>query len=298
MGPPGEMATPTRIWGFLAIGILALSQSANLIRLGDAHPVAIATWRLALAAAVLAPLAGRRLGRLKALPASSLLLLLGAGAALAFHFFTWIAAVQATTVANATLVLAVNPVITAVAAYLLFGERASGRLKIAVGVGLAGVAVIGWNDLSFAPEKIPGDLLALASSFLFTTYLLIGKRVRRALDTDVYVTAVYGAAALVGFAALLALRIPVIDYTPRTWLCFGLMALVPTVLGHTSLNAAVRYLPAGRITALTLAEPLLAGTVAFFAWDERVSLGAIAGFVLIGASVLAVATERREEGQG
>jgi len=289
------MAPLKHIWIFLAVGILALSQSANIIRLGDAHPVAIAAWRLGLAALVLAPLAGRGLARIPALPLKSLLLLLGASAALALHFFTWIAAVQTTTVANATLVLAINPVITAAAAYLFFGERASGRLKIAVGIGVLGVAAIGWNDLALSRDKIGGDLLSLASSFLFTAYLLIGKRVRRALDNAAYVTAVYGAAAVFAFATMFVLGVPLVGYTPRTWACFGLMALVPTVIGHTSLNAAVRYMPAGRITALTLAEPLLAGTVAYFAWDETASMGALVGYVLIGASVLAVATERRVE---
>jgi drug/metabolite transporter (DMT)-like permease len=289
------MAPLKRIWIFLGVGIFALSQSANIIRIGDAHPVAIATWRLALAALLLAPLAGRGLARIAGLPRSSRLLLVGAGAALALHFFTWIAAVQTTTVANATLVLAINPVVTAAAAFLFFGERASGRLKGAIAVGVLGVAAIGWNDLALAPEHLGGDLLSLASSFLFTAYLLIGKRVRRALDTAAYVTAVYGAAALFGLLTMLALDVPLADYAPRTWLCFGLMALVPTVIGHTSLNAAVRYLPAGRITALTLAEPLLASAVAYVAWGEEVSAGAIAGFVLIGAAVLAVATERRAE---
>jgi drug/metabolite transporter (DMT)-like permease len=289
------MAPLKRIWIFLAVGILALSQSANIIRIGDAHPVAITAWRLAIAALVLAPLAGRGLARLASLSRASLLLLLGAGLALAFHFFTWIAAVQSTTVANATLVLAINPVITAAAAYLFFGERASGRLKIAIGMGVLGVVAVGWNDLALSPDKVGGDLLSLTSSFLFTAYLLIGKRVRRALDTTAYVTAVYGAAAIFGFLAMLVLDVPIVDYTPRTWLCFGLMALVPTVIGHTSLNAAVRTMSAGRITALTLAEPLLAGTVAYFAWGETVSAGALAGYVLIGASVLAVATERRVE---
>jgi drug/metabolite transporter (DMT)-like permease len=289
------MAPLKRIWIFLAVGVLALSQSANIIRIGDAHPVAIAAWRLALASIVLAPLAGRGLARIPALPRASLLLLLGAGLALELHFFTWIAAVQSTTVANATLVLAINPVITAAAAYLFFGERASGRLKIAIGVGVLGVAAVGWNDLALSPDKVGGDLLSLASSFLFTAYLLIGKRVRRTLDTAAYVTAVYGAAAIFAFLTMLVLDVPLVDYTPRTWMCFGLMALVPTVIGHTSLNTALRYVSAGRITALTLAEPLLAGTVAYFAWGETVSMGALAGYVLIGASVLAVATERRVE---
>jgi drug/metabolite transporter (DMT)-like permease len=291
------MPIPRRIWIFLAIGVPALSQSANIIRLGTAHPIAIAAWRLALATVALAPFAGPRLARLPALRSRERLLLVFAGVALALHLFSWIAAVQATTVANATLIFATNPVITAAAAYLIFGERSSRSLKIAIGLGVLGVAAIGWNDLALEPSHLAGDGLAVVSSFLFTAYILVGKRVRPMLDTNVYVTAVYGIAALTGFSALAAIGEPFFDYSQRTWLCFGLMALVPTLIGHTSLNAAVKYLPAGRITALTLSEPLLAGAVAALAWGEIPSLGALAGYVLICGSVLISVIERRESGE-
>ena len=291
------MPTPKRIWIFLAVGVPALSQSANIIRLGAAHPFAITAWRLAIASVALAPFAAPKLGRIRGLSSREKLLLAAAGVALALHLFAWIAAVQATTVANATLVLALNPVITAAGAYLLFGERASPRLKIAIAVGVAGVAAVGWGDLALEPGQLVGDALSMVSAFLFSAYLLIGKRVRPKLDTNAYVTAVYGVAALVGFGAMLAAGLPLVAYTPRTWLCFGLMAAVPTLLGHTSLNAAVKYLPAGRITALTLAEPLLAGAVALVAFGERVSAGAVAGYALICGSVLITAVERRPRGE-
>jgi len=291
------MPTPKRIWIFLAIGIPALSQSANIIRLGDAHPFAIAAWRLSLAAVVLIPLAGPKLARLVSLSPREKLLLAGAGVALALHLFAWIAAVQKTTVANATLVLAMNPVITALAAFFIFGERASGGLKIAILLGVLGVAAVGWHDLAFEPAHLSGDALSMLSSFLFTAYLLIGKRARASVDTEVYAAAIYGVAGLVGFVAMLSSGVPLVDYSGQTWLCFGLMALVPTLIGHTSLNAAVRYLPAARITALTLAEPLLAGTVAFFAFGERVSKGAFVGYSFICASVLIAAFQRRTQGE-
>jgi len=58
MRPAGP--TPRTVYAFLGLGLLAASQSGNIIRLGDAHPVAITFWRLALAAVILGPLAGAR----------------------------------------------------------------------------------------------------------------------------------------------------------------------------------------------------------------------------------------------
>lgn len=285
------MSVPRSTYVFLVIGLLAASQSGNIIRIGDAHPAAIAAWRLLMAAALLAPLAGRDLGAIARLTRKEIVLLLLAGLTLAAHFFAWIAAVQLTTVANAAVFFAVNPVITATAGYLIFGERASRRLAISIGVGLVGVAVLGWNDLSFAPEGLPGDGAALACSVLFTAYFLLGKRLRRVLPTTAYVTAVYGVAAVFSFAALLVFGEPLVEYDGRTWICFGLMALVPTVIGHTSFNNALRYVDAGRISAYTLSEPLLAGLVAYLAWDEEITLGVLLGYALVSASVLILVLE-------
>ncbi|HSA22927.1 MAG TPA: EamA family transporter, partial [Myxococcota bacterium] len=92
-----------KVYLILAFGLLAASQSGNIIRLGDAHPAVIAFYRLALAGLVMAALAGARLRQLASLTRAERLMLLLAGAALAGHLVLWIAAVQRTTVANAAL---------------------------------------------------------------------------------------------------------------------------------------------------------------------------------------------------
>lgn len=279
------MKTPGRIIAFLAVGIVAASQSGNIIRLGEAHPVAIAAWRLLIASLILAPFAGRELRRLADLSIRKAALLVLAGAVLAGHFFAWIAAVQLTTVANAAMVFAINPVLTATAAHLVFGETITKSLIFSVFVGIAGAFVIGFGDFALTPEHLAGDLWAFVCSALFTIYFLLGKSLRKELSNQVYVTSLYGAAAVFSFAVMTVLELPYFDYSGQTWLCFGLMALVPTLLGHTSMNAALKYIDAGKISAVTLTEPALAGVVAYFAWGEELTGQAIFGYGLICASV-------------
>ena len=286
------MSAPPKVRAFLVVGILAASQSGNIIRIGEAHPVAIAAWRLFIASCLLAPLAGRRLAELRRLTRRESGLLLASGAALALHFIAWIAAVQMTTVANAAIFFAANPVLTAAAGHLLFGERITGKLALSVGLGLAGVVVIGLGDLGLDPQHLGGDLAALVCSLLFTVYFLLGKRLRRVLSTTTYASAVYGVAAPFAGLFLFVLDVPVFDYDSRTWLCFVLMALVPTMLGHTSFNSALRHIDASRVSAATLSEPALAGLVAWFAWDEAVTGQAFAGYALIAVSVLVLLLDR------
>jgi len=288
------MKVPRKVYIFLVIGLIAASQSGNIIRLGQAHPVAIAAWRLLLASVLLIPFAGRQLSTLKKLKANDWILLILAGGALAAHFFAWIGAVQKTTVANAAMFFAVNPILTSTGDYFVFKERFTKKLSISIALGLAGVIVIGGSDIHFSREQVPGDILALICSFIFTIYFLLGKKLRRRIPTRTYVTSVYGIAAVFSFLAMLPLGLPMVSYNRQTWLCFGLMAIIPTMIGHTSFNNALQYISAGRISAATLSEPLLAGLVAYFAWGESISAGAVAGYILICGSVLVLVLDAQK----
>jgi len=287
------MRAPGSTYLFLAIGLVAASQSGNLIRIGHAHPVAVAAWRLIVASAILLPLAGRELGTLRALTLRQWVLLTGAGAALAAHLVTWIAAVQLTTVSNAAIFFAVNPVMTALAARVVFGERLRAAVLVSAALGLAGVAMIGWNDHVLAPGHLVGDGISLICSAFFTVYFLAGKHVRNVLSTPVYVASIYGIAGGLCFALLAALGVSATGYDTRTWVSFGLLALVPTVIGHTSFNHALRRLDAGWVSCATLSEPPLAAGVAWVAWNEAPTPGAMLGYVVIAASVLMLVWDAR-----
>lgn len=289
------MSVPRSVYVFLVVGLIAASQSGNIIRLGQAHPVAITAWRLLFATLLLAPLAARQYRLLGQLCRRDLILLGVAGAALATHFFAWIAAVQLSTVANAAVFFSVNPVLIALAGYFIFGERVGARLLLSIGLGLAGVVIIGWGDLRVRPEYLAGDLLSVLCAVLFAVYFLVARHVRPRLPSRVYVVVVYGTACVVSFATLFALRLPVTGYNNQTWLCFVLMALVPTMVGHSSLNHAVRYISASRISVATLSEPVLAGLVAFYAWSEPVSAQTAVGYVLICLSVVVLVLDRERK---
>jgi drug/metabolite transporter (DMT)-like permease len=279
---------------FLAIGIVAAAQSANIIRIGDAPPLVMAAWRLTLAVLLLLPLTGRSMKSLIALTRWEWLLLLVGGGMLAGHLITWIAAVQNTTVANATLFFSISPLTTALMAHFIFGEQLTKRLFISIGLGLSGVALIGWDDCQINSGRLTGDLLSLLSVLFFTSYLLIGKRLQRVCATPVYVTAIYLIAGLSCMVSVFIGQYPLIDYSGRNWIAFLLLALVP-MIGHTALNNALRYIDAGRVSAATMAEPPIAGLVAYLAWNEFPTISAIMGYFVIVGSVLVLVLDYSTE---
>ncbi|MDQ4057566.1 MAG: DMT family transporter, partial [Actinomycetota bacterium] len=107
-----NQARPSWIaWALLALGILAASVSAILIRYAeDANSLAISFWRCALGALALLPFARwRQRGATRATVKTSAL----AGFFLALHFATWITSVGLTSVASSVLLVSTTPVFTA-----------------------------------------------------------------------------------------------------------------------------------------------------------------------------------------
>jgi drug/metabolite transporter (DMT)-like permease len=283
---------PRSTYLFLAVGLIAASQSGNLIRIGNAPAVVMAAWRLALASLLLAPMAGKGLRSLRELSRGEWALVAAAGVALGAHLVAWIAAVQLTTVANAAFFFSVNPVMIATAAHVLYKEQIRSRIVLAISFGLAGVLLMGWHDLDLNQRHIAGDTVALLSAAFFAGYFLVGKRLRRTLDTRVYVCVLYATAAAGCFACVAVMGLPAIVYDRRTWTCFVLLAIVPTLIGHTSLNHALRYLGAGWISCATLSEAPLAGLVAAIAWEERPSLSTLVGYFVTSLSVVVLVVDR------
>ncbi len=283
---------------FLAVGLVAASQSGNIVRLGDAPGVAIAAWRLVIATAVLFPFAWRQRRELRALSHRDLALVVLVGLTLAAHFVAFIMGVQRTTVANAMLFFAINPVFTATASWFLYRERIGPRLIGSIVLGVGGVAVMGFTDLAFSSEHLVGDGLALLSAVLFSAYFSLGKHLRRSLSNTVYVTSIYGVAAIPCLIALPLLGHPLAAYDGQTWLCFVLMAAIPTLLGHGAMNHALKHIDASRVSTATLVEPLLGGLVAFWLWSEELGVATAVGYALIAGSVMVLLSDRRRPAEG
>ena len=64
------------------------------------------------------------------------------------------------------------------------------------------------------------------------------------------------------------------------------MALFPQLIGHTSFNFALRYLPATYVGIAGQLEPIGSGLVAMIAFGEVPTLGQLAGSALIVTGVL------------
>lgn len=273
------------------ISIVVLSQAATLIRFAETHALAICFWRMLAATLLLAPLGLRGGGwrTITALDKIERWQLCASGAMLFIHFYFFFRSVQETSVANSTILFSLNPVFTAIGAWLLFRERVSSHLALALVVGFAGVAVLFWESaVSARPEGYHGDLRGVLSAACFSAYILTGKRVRRKIANTTYAACIYAQTTLYALIACLSGDIPLSGYSNSTWMAFLALAVFPTLLGHALFTYCLNYLNVTFMSCMTLVEPLLAAVAAYYLFSEPFTPWAGAAFVLTCLSVLAL----------
>lgn len=283
----------------LVVGILAVSVSAILIRFaqGDAPSLVIAAGRTTIASLLLLPFClGWRRAELRRMSRTEWRLALLAGALLGVHFASWISSLAYTTVASSTVLVTTSPLWVGIASPFLLKEKLSRSLVAGIALALVGSAIIALWDVggggNGGSRPLLGNFLALVGAWMAAIYLIIGRRLRAHLSLLTYTTVVYGTAALFLLAAVILSGYPLIGYEPRTLALFLLMALGPQLLGHSSFNWALAFLPASYVAVTLVSEPIGSSLLAYLFFQEKPGTGVWIGGSLIILGLL-VASLRR-----
>ena len=266
--------------------------------LGGADPLAVSAARLAIAAVLL--LGAALFMRSKAVRKPTRrenLILAFAGVALAVHFSTWIWSLEYTTVAISTLIVTSTPIWTALYDALVLKRPLSRVATIAFATGIVGMGMVVGFDTTAPPvagHQLLGATLAFVGSLGIGAYFILVREVREALDTRAIVTRTYSWAALaLVIAAALAHQPPPPLHATVAWSGILAMALVSQLLGHTALNAALRWFSPSAIAFATLLEPVIAAILALLLFGEAVAPLSIASGVVLLASIAVVLREDR-----
>jgi drug/metabolite transporter (DMT)-like permease len=293
----------------LIVGVIAISISAILSRFamgddpeiltaaaGAAPALAVAFWRCALGALVLAPLGWRAQVRHGTpLTRRRHQQLAASGLALGLHFGLFQGALALTTVASAVTLATMSPIFVALGGWWFLKEPSDRRTWVGMGVTIAGAVTIGVADLSaidLGVRALIGDLMAFGSALAVTAYLLLGRVARRRTPATTYSAIVFAWAAVGLLAVALSTGTALTGFDGVTWLAIIGIVIGPQLLGHTVFNALLSTIPATTVSIVVLSEPVGAGILAWLLLDELPSSLFIIGAPLVLVGV-AVATARR-----
>lgn len=281
-----------KVFVFLFFGLISIGFSPILVRFAvDVEPIVLASFRTVFAVILLLPFWMSKGIGIKQLKKNGVhaLWLIAAGICLGVHFTLWIASLHYTSVASASVLVAVHPVILIIAESLLFKRSFKPMVWIGVFVAFGGSAFLGIADNTLAeqfPSALFGNTLAFSAAIIFVVYFLIGRKIRQHSEWIDYVFHVYfyGALTCVILSFLWIRGLPVITTSS---LIVGLaLAVGPTILGHGSVNYAVKYISPTLLSTLILSEAIFASIAAYFIFGEIPSLLSIVAMITIICGVL------------
>ncbi|GIU98098.1 MAG: EamA family transporter [Actinomycetota bacterium] len=202
----------------------------------------------------------------------------GLDVSLAFLAFTL------TSVADATIIGALSPVVIALASTRLLGERI-GRVEVALAVAsFGGVVLVALGQSASASWSLAGDLAALAGIGTWTVYWFWSRRARRSVPAIEYMTSVMLAAAVVVTPiALLAGGGPLVP-DRGSLLAVALVALVPGVVGHTLVAWSHEHVASWLAALVTQCHPVFATVWAWWFLGERLEPLAAVGIAVVLAA--------------
>lgn len=268
----------------LVFGALVIGTTPILVRLADCGPAAAGFWRLAFATPLLAAMAARQSGGVGA-PSRAMLL---AGLAFALDLGCWHYGIRYTSVANATVLPNLTPVLVTLASWLWLKERPRPLFLIGMAAAIGGAVLMAEAAQSGRPGPLPhiGDVLSASTAVWYGLYFLAVSSARRGHSaTRVMLWSCLAGAPLLLVTAL-ALREQLAPATAAGWAAAVGLGLAH-VFGQGSIAWALGRLPASTASVTVLVQPVAAAVLAYLIFGESLTALQAAGGALALVGVVA-----------
>jgi len=210
------------------------------------------------------------------------------------HQVLYFTSLKLTTVANVTILGALQPVLVLLMAGRMFGEVVTAASVLWSVVAFGGTALVVLGSSAAPTWSLLGDTIAAVNLFAFTAYFLASKRIRARVGAWEYVV---GMTTVSGLGMLVVavttgqdLRSP----SGADWVLLAAIAIFPGTLGHALTNWAHAHVAAFVASMILLAVPVIATVGAHVFLGEPISaLQLLGGAVVLSAVGMIVASARR-----
>ncbi len=275
------VASAAALWGTFSLFFRSAEHAAN--EAGQTLGSATESFVFFLVVLVaLAPTALRK-RPLKTPTREALLWLLFFTVADAVNVLAYFSAMQMTSIAVSVVTHYSAPLFVALLSPLLLKEPKTKGLWPALTVATLGLVLLVEPYKANSENSAGGALMGLLSGVLFAFVMMSMKRLGSFFSSDQILVLHYPGALLI-----LYFFIPEgqLTHLPLSaWVLLILAGALPGVLGGLLFVEGIRHLTASRAGILTLIEPVVAGLLAIFVWNERPGALAYfgAGLVLFSA---------------
>ncbi|MDP6212375.1 MAG: DMT family transporter [Candidatus Thalassarchaeaceae archaeon] len=209
------------------------------------------------------------------------------------HGMSWTAA------GDASLIIPMNPVFTALLAVPMLGQKISARMSLGLMIGISGVAVVvGWSPNSEIPleHRILGDLMILfaalswAATSNLTKIMLSWGRDYSALEIVVWYSAT-GWALLSPWVIAENWGSAIPNPSTAEWLTIAYLGVVSTVLSYVLFAKGIEVIGPTAASSYVFLVPVFGVLGGWLLLGEEIGASMILGFALIVVGVTEVQRE-------
>lgn len=270
------------LWGTVGI------TSKVLYGTSSTTPLSVGFFRLAFSVPVLLSACwGVQKWKMFEIERHDLLLMLLTGIMTALYQLCYLAAVERTGVAVATLItLCTAPVMVAIFSACTTREMPSGYVMLALAGALAGTAIlVGFQeDCGDLSRGTSGKFLALGSAFGYAVIALTTKKLAGRYHPIQPIAISFSIGAAIMLAIALAKGI-VWHYSPLGWGLLAYLGVIPTALAYVLFIGGMRHTTSTVASVATLMEPLTSTILAWIIFGEHFSPLGFVGALLLCISL-------------
>ncbi|MBI2981150.1 MAG: DMT family transporter, partial [Deltaproteobacteria bacterium] len=207
--------------------------------------------------------------------------------------FCQLTSLTMTRVIDVSVLVSMEPLITALMAALLLKERIGWDLLVVFLVSVVGVLILSgvtWQGLSgpMTATRLFGNLLFLAALGCEATYSTTGRYLSRREDPFTVAAWMH----LVGFLVNIGIYAPSIEGIPSfsaatpSWLGVGFLAILCSFIGYTSWYFLLKKVPASRLALSLFLQPVIGSFTGYFFLGEKLTQQTALGAGLIVFTLL------------
>jgi len=293
--------TPSRKFIAASIALLVVVWALNFIaaKVGLLYlpPLAMASFRVVLAGAVMVPVyfACSRLAvfaeasnlRRRGFASRDLWIFLYLGFfGVTVNQMCFTLGLYFTSVSHAAVIVGLGPIYILVLAVVLRLERATGHKVMGMLIALFGIAVLASeNGISVHSASLEGDAITMTGSIGFAMYVVLGKRVAGKYDPLTMTAFNHFAGALIVLPVAIyeAFNLHRAGNWPipwQAWAAVFYMAVFSSALAYVFYFWLLRYLEASQLSAFTYLLPVLATVLGILWLGEKGSWSQVLGGVI------------------
>ena len=307
-----QVSTPRSAWMLLFVALFAVSSAGAVLQsMTEIPPILRASWRMQGTALVLLPGFIFQLSKVDRsfFTMRDFAIIFISSIFLAAHFGSWVWSLDHTSLVHSLLFVTSHPLVVVLLMPILGSEIRRGHI-LGASIGFFGAALTLKDIDSGGEVTLIGNLFAFIGAVTVVGYLFSGRYLRSERNMPLFIyafpvtflSAVWlTPTSLIIEGTSFSQAIPelsVFGWIDISWILWvGYLSLGPGLMGHTGINAVLRWFSPLIISIALLFEPVIGGFIGYL-WNGEISLGiwtVIGGMLMLIGAILVKFEEANEQ---